>query len=88
MTGDENPNSVPFIAHFVVLMSPVCEPSIAAIMPIARRVEVLVAVRHDDVRAADDDAGVDGALGGDEAPDLLAGLRLDRVNARRRRCPR
>ena len=33
MTGDEKPNSIPFIAHFVVLMSPVCEPSIAAIMP-------------------------------------------------------
>ena len=31
--------------------------------------------------AADDDAGVDRALGGDEAPDLLAGLRLDRVDA-------
>ena len=34
MTGDEKPNSVPFIAHLVVLMSPVCEPSMAPTMPI------------------------------------------------------
>ena len=33
MTGDEKPNWSPLTAHFVVLMSPVCEPSIAAIMP-------------------------------------------------------
>ena len=49
------------------------------------RVEVLVAVRHDHAVALDDDAGVDGALRRDEAPDLLAGLRFDRVTPRRRR---
>ena len=33
MTGDENANSVPLTAHLVVLMSPVAEPSSAAIRP-------------------------------------------------------
>jgi hypothetical protein len=33
MTGDEKPNWSPFIAHLVVLMSPVCDPSMAAISP-------------------------------------------------------
>ena len=33
ITGDENPNWSPCTAHFVVLMSPVCDPSIAAIIP-------------------------------------------------------
>ena len=32
-TGDEKPNCSPLAAHFTVLMSPVCDPSIAAIMP-------------------------------------------------------
>ena len=43
--------------------------------------EVFVAVRDDDGVAADDDASVNGALGGDEAPDFFAGLHLDGVNA-------
>ena len=47
-------------------MSPVCDPSIAAIIPISLPVEVLVAVRDDDRVAAHDHARVDGALGRDE----------------------
>ena len=33
MTGDEKPNWSPLTAHLVVLMSPVCEPSMAPIIP-------------------------------------------------------
>ena len=33
ITGDEKPNCIPFTAHFVCLISPVCDPSIAAIRP-------------------------------------------------------
>ena len=53
----------------------------AAIRPSSTPSSVLVAVRQEHGVAADRDAGVDGALGGDVAPDLLAGLRLDRVDA-------
>ena len=43
------------------------------------RVQVLIAVGDDHRVAADRHARVDRALRGDEAPDLLAGLRFDRV---------
>ena len=38
-------------------------------------------MRHDDVVASNDDARIDGALGGDEAPHFFARLRLDGMDA-------
>jgi len=49
--------------------------------PERRRVEILIAVRHDHGAVLDHDARVDRALGRDEAPDLFARLRLDRLES-------
>ena len=81
MTGDEKPNWSPFDR-------PLRRLDVAGLRSVDRGdhaelvgVEVLVAVRDDDGVAGDGDAGVDRALRGDVAPDLLAGLRLHRVDA-------
>ena len=85
MTGDEKPNWSPLTAHFVVLMSPVCEPSIAPIIPsslvsrFSSPCDTMTDVPFTTTPV------LIGALGRDEAPDLFAGLRLDGVDRRRRR---
>ena len=54
MTGDEKPNSIPLTAHLVVLMSPVCDAVDRGDQSELVALEILVAVRHEHVVAAND----------------------------------